>query len=191
MTVITVKEIKEQWKNPAFTLFIDDKQSNFNAYGSRLLTNTCSEDGDGIFNTENTVVRFKRKDTWVTVTFDLSWDALDCIDPAREIKRRILDVEEAFEAVSEGYEKVWTVNLDDDNEYIEKRKAEASQASHYSDSYGINQYEIELYENDINEDEDGDEGEGFHIIEEDGNDIFILFSKIPADAYFLKLTRID
>ena len=111
MTTITVKETKNQWQDPYFTLFIDDEQSNFTHYGSRKLTNTCNEDGNGIFNDSESVVKFKRKDTWVTVDFGAVWNIALYQDPALEIKRRILDVEKAFEAVSESYERIWTVNL--------------------------------------------------------------------------------
>jgi len=188
MTIITVKETKNQWQDPFFTLFIDDKQSDFSYHSSRLLTNTCNEDGGGIFNTEDTVVKFKRKDTWVTVTFDLSWDAKDYNDPAREIKRRIQDVEEAFEAVSEGYEKVWTVNLGDDNEYIEKRKAEAAQATHYND--GLIEYKVDDY---LADDEDENGNDCFRVVSAEGYDDthLIAFCDIPQEAYFLKLTRIE
>lgn len=187
MTVITVKETKNQWQDPFFTLFVDDEQSVFSHHGSRLLTNTCNEDGDGIFNTENTVVRFKRKDTWVTVDFDVSWDAAFYEDPALAIKNRIQLVEEAFEAVSEGYEKVWTVDTDSNREYVEKRKTEAAEASHYFD--GLIRYEMEnCYEeaDEINE-------ESFRVVSADGYDdtYLIAFCDIPQEAYFLKLVRID
>jgi hypothetical protein len=187
MTTITVKETKNQWQDPFFTLFVDDEQSHLTHYGSRKLTNTCNEDGDGIFSTEKTTVRFKRKDTWVTVDFGLSWDAKDYHDPAIEIKQRIKLVEKAFEAVSEGYEKVWTVNLDDDNEYIEKRIKEAAQATHYND--GLIQYEVD----NCYEDDDGEGIRCFRVVSAEGYEDthLIAFCDIPQEAYFLKLTRID
>lgn len=186
MTVITVKETKNQWQDPFFTLFVDDEQSDFSHYGSQLLTNTCNEDGDGIFNTEKTVVRFKRKDTWVTVDFGAEWYVTSYSDPAQEIKRRVQLVEEAFQAVSESYEKVWTVNLDENNEYIEKRRGEAAQATHYFQDGTT--YEVD---NSYEEDEDGNSG--FRILNFSYHDdtSFISFSDVPQEAYFLKLTRID
>jgi hypothetical protein len=188
MTVITVKETKNQWQDPFFTLFVDDEQSDFSHYGSRLLTNTCNEDGDGIFNTEKTVVRFKRKDTWVTVDFGAVWNIALYDDPAREIKNRIKLVEQAFEAVSESYKKVWTVNLDDDNEYIEKRKAEAANAVEYFD--GKNYYRVDDY---FVDDEDENGNDCFRVVSADGHDDthLIAFCDIPQEAYFLKLTRIE
>jgi hypothetical protein len=189
MTTIAVKETKNQWQDPFFSLFVDDEQSAFTHYGSRKLTNTCSEDGNGIFNTENCTVRFKRKDTWVTVDFGLSWDAKNYKDPALEIKHRIHYVEEAFEAVSESYENVWTVNLDDDNSgYVEKRIKEAAQATHYND--GLLQYKIDDY---LVDDEDENGNDCFRVISADGYDDthLIAFCDIPQEAYFLKLTRID
>ena len=179
MTVITVKETKNQWQDPFFTLFVDDEQSDFSHYGSKLLTNTCNEDGDGIFNTEKTVVRFKRKDTWVTVDFGAVWNIALYQDPALEIKNRIQFVEEAFEAVSEGYEKVWTVNLDEDNEYIEKRKEEAASATFYFDGDDTYRMNWALEETFCFENEDN----GEEYVQE--------YSAIPQEAYFLKLTRID
>jgi hypothetical protein len=187
MTTITVKETKNQWENTFFTLFIDEQQSGFHHHGSRLLTNTRDEDGNGIFNEDKSVVAFKRKDTWVDVDFGAVWGIALYDDPAIEIKHRIKLVEKAFEAVSEGYEKVWTVNLDDDNEYIEKRIKEAAQATHYND--GLIQYEIDNYY----EDDDGDGIRCFRVVSASGHDDthLIAFCDIPQEAYFLKLTRID
>lgn len=111
MPVITVKETKNPWQAPVFTLLIDGEQYDFLHQASRLLTNTWSEDGKGIFNAGDTVVRFKREDTWVTVDFEAVWDVKKYDNPAQEIKCRILEVEKAFEAVSESYEKVWTVEI--------------------------------------------------------------------------------
>jgi hypothetical protein len=187
MTTITVKETKNQWQDPFFTLFVDDEQSDFIHYGSRKLTNTRNEDGNGIFNEDKSVVAFKRKDTWVDVDFGAVWDIALYEDPALAIKNRIKLVEEAFEAVSEGYEKVWTVNLDDDNEYIEKRIEEAALAVEYFD--GINYYRID----NCYEDADEFNKKSFRVISDDGYDDthLIAFCDIPQEAYFLKLTRIE
>ena len=115
-TTIAVKETKEDWQDPFFTLFIDNEQSGFHHYASRRLTNTCNEDGGGIFNEDKSTVRFQRKDTWLEVDFETTWDIASYDNPAQEIKDRIKLVEEAFEAVSESYEKIWSVNLDSDND---------------------------------------------------------------------------
>lgn len=183
---ITVKEIKNGLKNPQFELFIDDEQIEWNHCGSRRLTATVNEDGNGIFNNSE-IVKFQRADTWITVDFGSVWNITSYSDPAREIKRRVQLVNREFEAVSTSYEKVWTENLDENNEYIEKRKAEAAQASHYFD--GLIRYEMEnCYEeaDEINE-------ESFRVVSADGYDDthLIAFCDIPQEAYFLKLTRID
>ena len=91
------------------------------------------------------------------------------------------------EAVSTSYEKVWTVDTDSNREYVEKRKTEAAEASHYFD--GLIRYEMEnCYEeaDEINE-------ESFRVVSADGYDDthLIAFCDIPQEAYFLKLTRID
>ena len=187
MTTITVKETKNHLQHPDFTLCIDNKQCGFSHDSSRKLTNTCYEDGDGIFDTGKAVVRFKCQDTWVTVDFGDVFSITSYSDPAQEIKRRVQLVKREFEAVSTSYEKVWTENLDENNEYIEKRKAEAAQASHYFD--GLIRYEMEnCYEeaDEINE-------ESFRVVSADGYDDthLIAFCDIPQEAYFLKLTRID
>lgn len=109
--IITVKETKNEWSKPQFTLFIDDEQIEWNHWGSRRLTATVDEEGNGIFNTENFIVDFKREDTWISVDFGTEWSITSYSDPAREIKRRVRLVNREFEAVSTSYEKVWTVKL--------------------------------------------------------------------------------
>lgn len=186
MTTITVKETKNHLQHPDFTLCIDNKQCGFSHDSSRKLTNTCYEDGDGIFDTDNAVVRFKCQDTWVTVDFGAEWSITSYSDPAQEIKRRVQLVKREFEAVSTSYEKVWTENLDENNEYIEKRKAEAAQATHYFQ-------DGKTYEVDNSYEEDGDGNLGFRIAGFNYHDdtLFISFSDVPQEAYFLKLTRIE
>ena len=187
MTTIAVKETKENWQDPFFTLFIDNEQSSFHHYASRRLTDTDDENGNGIFNEEKSAVSFQRKDTWVTVDFETTWDIASYDNPAQEIKDRIKFVEEAFEAVSDGYEKIWSVNLDSDNDYIEKRELEIAQATHYYD--GLIRYEIDDY--CFGKNKDGIYC--FRVVSAEGHDDthLIAFCDIPKGAYFLKLTRID
>jgi hypothetical protein len=194
MTTITVKETKNQWENTLFTLFIDEQQSGFHHHGSRLLTNTRDEGGNGIFNEDKSVVAFKRKDTWVDVDFGAVWAITLYDDPALEIKHRIKLVEKAFEAVSEGYEKVWTTNLDVNIEYMEKRKEEAIQSCFYVDKDGARWRIISSDDTieDPEEDEDYEHTNGIYLLDEDsGEEYQIPYSEIPQEAYFLKLTRIE
>jgi hypothetical protein len=108
---VTVTVEKTDWASPSYTLTIDNEDMGMRCRASRKLTNTCGEDGQGIFDTEDSIVKFKRDATSVEVDFGNPWSPEEYNNPAAEIVRRVSLVNNAFNEVAENYRNSWTITL--------------------------------------------------------------------------------
>jgi hypothetical protein len=93
---VTVEMTKTTWGNPKYSIVINGEEMSMEFQASRKLTQTCGEDGQGIFDTEESYIEFKKGNTWVAVNFGDAWDIAEYSNPALEIDRRVNLVNKAF-----------------------------------------------------------------------------------------------